>query len=172
MQEIWVQSWVGKIPWRRKWQPTPVFLPRKSQGQRSLVGYSPWGHKESGTADSTDISPDYRNTKNCLEQTPRPRVLCSLRMRNQDWIFQLNLPNLNNVFHYPSLTTEGKMSFPISQRLTHRHPASAISLPSTAWSPSFLLWEKTHGVWWGARSRFGAFRKLFNSQKRENRGFQ
>ena len=39
--------WVGKIPWRRKWQPTPVFLPGKSHGQRSLVGYSPWGRKES-----------------------------------------------------------------------------------------------------------------------------
>ena len=39
--------WVGKIPWRRKWQPTPVFLPRKSHGQRSLVGYTPRGSKES-----------------------------------------------------------------------------------------------------------------------------
>jgi len=39
--------WVGKIPWRRKWQPTPVFLPGKSHGQRSLVGYSPWDSKES-----------------------------------------------------------------------------------------------------------------------------
>ena len=38
--------WVGKIPWRRKWQPTPVFLPGKSHGQRSLEGYSPCGHKE------------------------------------------------------------------------------------------------------------------------------
>ena len=38
---------VGKISWRRKWQPTPVFLPGKSHGWRSLVGYSPWGHKES-----------------------------------------------------------------------------------------------------------------------------
>ena len=38
--------WVGRIPWRRKWQPTPVFLLGKSHGQRSLVGYSPWGHKE------------------------------------------------------------------------------------------------------------------------------
>ena len=38
--------WVRKIPWRRKWQPTPVFLPEKSHEQRSLVGYSPWGHKE------------------------------------------------------------------------------------------------------------------------------
>ena len=35
--------WVGKIPWRRKWQPTPVFLPGKSHGERSLAGYSPWG---------------------------------------------------------------------------------------------------------------------------------
>ena len=38
--------WVGKILWRRKWQPTPVFLTEKFHGQMSLVGYSPWGHKE------------------------------------------------------------------------------------------------------------------------------
>ena len=37
--------WVRKIPWRRKWQPTPVFLPGESHGQRSLVGYNPSGHK-------------------------------------------------------------------------------------------------------------------------------
>ena len=37
-----------KIPWRRKWQLTPVFLPGKSHGERSLVGYRPWGLKESG----------------------------------------------------------------------------------------------------------------------------
>ena len=37
---------VEKIPWKRKWQPTPVFLPGKPHGQRSLVGYSPWDHKE------------------------------------------------------------------------------------------------------------------------------
>ena len=40
--------WVGKILWRRKWQPTPVLLPGKSHGQRSLVGYNLWGRKESG----------------------------------------------------------------------------------------------------------------------------
>ena len=39
---------IGKIPWRRKWQPTPVFLPGKSHGQRSLVGYSAWGCKRVG----------------------------------------------------------------------------------------------------------------------------
>ena len=38
---------VGKIPYSRKWQPPPVFLPGKSHGQRSLVGYSPWGRQES-----------------------------------------------------------------------------------------------------------------------------
>ena len=41
--------WVRKISWRRKWQPTPVFLPGESHGQRSLVGYSPRGHKGSDT---------------------------------------------------------------------------------------------------------------------------
>ena len=44
-------SWVGKILWRRKWQPTPVFLPGESHGQRSLVGCNPWGHKESDTTE-------------------------------------------------------------------------------------------------------------------------
>ena len=43
--------WVGKIPWRRKWQPTPVFLPGESHGRRSLVDYSPWGCKESDTTE-------------------------------------------------------------------------------------------------------------------------
>ena len=48
--------WVGKIPWRRKWQPTPVLLPGKSHGQRSLAGYSPWGHKESDTIERLTLS--------------------------------------------------------------------------------------------------------------------
>ena len=43
--------WVGKIPWRRKWHPNPVFLPGESHGQRSLVGYSPRGRKESDTTE-------------------------------------------------------------------------------------------------------------------------
>ena len=43
--------WVGKIPWRRKWLPTPLFLPGKSHGQWKLAGYSPWGHKELDTTE-------------------------------------------------------------------------------------------------------------------------
>ena len=45
--------WVGKIPWRRKRQPIPVFLPGKFHRQRSLVGYSPWGHKELDMTEAT-----------------------------------------------------------------------------------------------------------------------
>ena len=45
--------WVRKITWRRAWQPTPVFLPGESHGQRSLAGYCPWGRKESNTIEAT-----------------------------------------------------------------------------------------------------------------------
>ena len=51
MQETRFDPWVGKIPWRRKWQPTPVLLPGKFHGWRSLVGYSPQGHKELDTTE-------------------------------------------------------------------------------------------------------------------------
>ena len=54
-------SWVGKIPWRRKWQPTPVFLLGESRGQRSLVGYSLWGRKESDS-----------------EQLKKKKILCTV----------------------------------------------------------------------------------------------
>ena len=46
--------WVGKIPWRRAWKPTPVLFPGKSHGQRSLAGCSPWGCEESDTTDTTE----------------------------------------------------------------------------------------------------------------------
>ena len=45
--------WVGKIPWRREWQPTPVFLPGESHGQRRLAGYGPWGRKQ---LDMTEVT--------------------------------------------------------------------------------------------------------------------
>ena len=45
--------WVGEIPWRRAWQPIPVFLPGESQGRGSLVGCCLWGHIESDTTEAT-----------------------------------------------------------------------------------------------------------------------
>ena len=47
--------WVGKIPWRRAWQPTPLFLSGESHGQRSLAGYRPWGCKEQDMTEHTCI---------------------------------------------------------------------------------------------------------------------
>ena len=52
MQEM-QDPWLGKIPWRRVWQPTPVLLPGKLTGQRSLADYSPWGCKESDMTEHT-----------------------------------------------------------------------------------------------------------------------
>ena len=62
--------WVGKIPWRRELQPTPVFLPGESHGQRSLVGYSPWGCKELDKTEVTQhtgsLKREYSNICNSL----------------------------------------------------------------------------------------------------------
>ena len=52
-EDLGLDSGVMKIPWRREWQPAPVFLPRDFYGQRSLVGYGPQGRKESDTTEVT-----------------------------------------------------------------------------------------------------------------------
>ena len=49
MQETGFDLWVRKIPWRREWLPTQVFLPGEFHRQRRLVGYTPWGRRESDT---------------------------------------------------------------------------------------------------------------------------
>ena len=54
--------WVGKIPWRRAWQPTPVFLPGESHGQRSLAGYSLWGCKKLNTTEAINT---HRHKERC-----------------------------------------------------------------------------------------------------------
>ena len=71
MQKTWFDPWVGKIPWRRAWQPTPVFLPGETHGQRSLVGYSPWGHKELEMAEQLSAAQHIKPSFNEL------RLVCS-----------------------------------------------------------------------------------------------
>ena len=68
--------WVGKLPWRRKWQPPPVFLPGESYGQRNLAGLSPWGQRT--------VGPDLAAKQ---QQTARAEVLsdaflCNWNLRN------------------------------------------------------------------------------------------
>ena len=55
-RDLGFDPWVGKIPWRRKQQTPPVLLPGEFYGQRSLVGYSPWGPKESDTTEGLTLS--------------------------------------------------------------------------------------------------------------------
>ena len=54
MQDPGFDSWIEKIPWKRAWQPTPVFLPGESHGPRSLLGYSPESRKELDMTEATD----------------------------------------------------------------------------------------------------------------------
>ena len=56
MQKTRFDPWVGEIPWRRKWQPTPVLLPGEFHRRRSLVGYTSWSHKESDMAKMTEYA--------------------------------------------------------------------------------------------------------------------
>ena len=53
LKRLEFDPWVRRIPWGRAWQPTPLFLPGESHGQRSLAGYSPWGRKESDMTEAT-----------------------------------------------------------------------------------------------------------------------
>ena len=55
IQETWVRSLGWGDPWRRAWQPILVFLPGEFHGWSSLVGYSPWGHKESDTTEQLSL---------------------------------------------------------------------------------------------------------------------
>ena len=55
-----LHPWAGKISWRKAWQPTPVFLPGESHRQRSLVGYSPWGRKDSDMTERLTPTQTYR----------------------------------------------------------------------------------------------------------------
>ena len=65
--------------WRRKWQFTPVFLPGKSHGQRSLVGYSPWGHKELDTTETTEHA--------CIERVAQ--MVMNLSTMQETWVQSL-----------------------------------------------------------------------------------
>ena len=71
------------IPWRRKWQPTPVFLPGKFHGQRRLVGCSPWGHKESDTTElpRTSMHPYLTQPKSVEGQVPRKNLARLMDMK-------------------------------------------------------------------------------------------
>ena len=106
-----LNPWVRKILWGRKWQPSPVFLPGKSQGQRSLVGYSPWGRKE---LDTTEVT-EHAGTRGYSGVHPQMALVPAI------WtaLFTENLPIVFSPFLLPLLLT---------------HPTQAISKVWVWWS--------------------------------------
>ena len=75
---------VGKIPWRKKWQPTPVFLPGESHAQKSLVGYSPWSRKELDTTEwLTDTQASAKKGGDCSSKSCFPGLSRSLLCQGQ-----------------------------------------------------------------------------------------
>ena len=96
--------WVGKIPWRRAWQHTPVFLPGESHGQRSLVGHDLSGHKES---DMTEASqhPHKRNEDSPTEIIPHD--ICKYSTAIQSVSAEAYLITLNRKSHLPFLQLSG-----------------------------------------------------------------
>ena len=89
--------WVLKIPWKREWLPTPIFLPGESYGERSLVGYSPWGHKESETAKQLTLSfstfsvsfINIFNSFSSLHEVNKANSLSILFSGGRDWFYRL-----------------------------------------------------------------------------------
>ena len=83
--------WVGKIPWRREWLPTPVFLPGEFHEQRNLVGYSPWGRKESDMTEELTLSLSFhismlKNKIACKKKNKKNRNVEAFCKQNEDGI--------------------------------------------------------------------------------------
>ena len=77
--------WIGKIPWSRKWQHTPGFLPGKSHGQRSQVGYSPCGGKESDMTECITSVNEGRGWRDESTNQGSPWVTCNHRDWRETW---------------------------------------------------------------------------------------
>ena len=139
--------WVGKIPWRRKWQPTPVFLPGKSHREKSLAGYSQWGRTES---DTTEVTQHARNVLEGLlrkwqiqrQENPQsfpwdPVPSSSQGTRCHQWSQQYH----SHCHHH---------------HFCHKHNPIIVSLPSPPpllWRPAFWLSRcQTMPGTWGCKS--------------------
>ena len=88
--------WVRKIPWRRKWQPSPVFLPGKSHGQRSLVGYSPQGCKKLDMTEASQHSTTHIHSKTHIQIEIECKISCIVMTRKNMRESQRSITNGKN----------------------------------------------------------------------------
>ena len=132
--------WVGKIPWRWKWQPTPIFLPGEFHGRRSLAGYSPWGHEESDTTEATKhecSSAIWQSSKLSIVMAAEyPIVWVEHCYRTRLWS-----PEHSRVKLLTPGFGEGKHRFIAGHRSRHLgHLANAFELANAqkAWTPQWV----------------------------------
>ena len=83
-KRLWFESWVGKIPWRKAWQPTPVFLPRESHGQRRLAGCRPQGFRVGQGWSSLAHSTPGPSTGRLLSTSCAPSRAVSVKLSGQN----------------------------------------------------------------------------------------
>ena len=102
IQETWFDNpWVGRIPRSRKWHPTPVFLPEKFRGQRRLVGYRPWGCKESDISEHCFVDESKKSHRN-LTKVSRDKQ--TAHWGNKILSFGVWIPEFKfNIYHVFSL---------------------------------------------------------------------
>ena len=99
--------WIRKIPWRRKWQPTPVLLSGKSHGWRSLVGYSPWGRKELDTTERLQFQfpsiPTIKRTQEAMSSVGLQRAQFWVREEQNGELLSLKMEGAFVILHskYP-----------------------------------------------------------------------
>ena len=121
MREARVQSLIREDPRRRKWQSTLVLLPGKSHGQRSLVGYSPWGRKESDTTEQLHFTSVQSSTRGCPCGASGKESACQSRRckrhKLNPWIGKIPRAGNGNPLQYPCLENPTDRS--IRQGIVH-----------------------------------------------------
>ena len=143
-------AWVRKIPWRRTWHPTPVFLQGKSHGQGSLEGYSPWGRKELNMTEAAE-----NGTAWFLEDyTSSSHQLRNLRQEQQRWpqALKLRVGNLQNKI-WASWDSLNPLAFqtssrPFSTSAVHSSvEAKTLSQPKQDECPGLFVWCSSTIFW-------------------------
>ena len=134
------------MPWRKKWQPTPVFLPGESHGQRSLGGYSPWPHKESDTTEWLSLS--FTDDSDHLWRPREVRRLAPPHPGNEGLVLTSSLSALDSWPPsppplLPPQTSTGQPSCPLIPLSSPsvKTPSHPLQLPILfLLSPLFWLW--------------------------------
>ena len=120
--------WVRKIPRRRAWQPTPVFLPGESHGQRNLVGYSPQGRKESDTTEATWHTHMHSNNKTSWKSfhSSPTNLLYSLYLRLDIYIYSVEYINFEIQIYLFTIHCQSQIisDEPLSQTVLQEHPCT------------------------------------------------